>query len=226
MYLTIFSTDPLPGLGVLSIPLPAVMSCVDHMLGGLGTGAQPQRPLTEIESTIIEGVIARLLGEMRTALAEIVAMDPQVTAIEYSPQFAQVAAPADVVVVIRLELLISNRTFTMSICLPFGALHPHLIAAAAPAPVSNRERAQRERAAQLLNEQFQTVPVDVAVRFRTSMVDPATLSELRPGDVLRLAHPASAPLDVSVDDEIFAHATAGAQGPRLAALIVATPKES
>ncbi len=224
-YLTIYSTDPVPGFGVLDIPLPAVMACVDHMLGGPGTGSQPLRPLTEIEGSIIEGVVTRLLGEMRYSLADIVTLDPQVTGVEYSPQFAQVAGPADVVVVIRLELRIDDRPHAMSVCLPFGGLHPHLTAAAAPAPVSNRERAQRERAAKLLHEQFQTVPVDVTVQFRTSYVDPATLSQLQPGDVLRLAHPASAPLDVAVDDEVFAHATAGAQGPRLAALIVATPKE-
>jgi hypothetical protein len=52
-------------------------------------------------------------------------------------------------------------------------------------------------------------------------VDPAVLAGLRVGDVLRLGHPATAPLDVTVDDEAFAHATAGTQGQRLAALIVA-----
>ena len=225
-YMTIFSTEPMPGNGVLDIPLTAVMSCIDHMLGGPGTGKQPQRPLTEIESGVFKGVVTRLLGEMRYSLADIVALDPQVTGVEYSPQFAQAAGPADVVVVIRLELRVGDRPHEMTVCLPFNGLHPHLAAAAAPAPVSNRERAQRDRAADLLQREFQGVPVDVSVRFRTTGLDPATLAGLRPGDVLRLAHPASAPLDVTVDDTAFAHATAGAQGPRLAALIVATPEES
>ena len=65
------------------------------------------------------------------------------------------------------------------------------------------------------------MPVDVSVRFRSSTVDPALLSSLGVGDVLRLGHPASAPLDITVDDEAFAHATPGTQGERLAALIVA-----
>ena len=224
-YLTVFETDPLPGLGVLDVPLPAVMACIDHMLGGHGSGSQPQRPLTEIESSVFRGVVARLLGELRSSLAEIVAIDPRVTGVEYSPQFAQIAGPADVVITASLELRINDRPHQMSVCLPFGGLHPHLTAAAAPAPLSNREKAQRDRAAQLLQEQFQTVPVDVAVQFRGTRLDPVTLAGLQPGDVLRLAHPASAPLDVTVDGATFAHATAGARGPRLAALIVATPQE-
>ncbi|CAB4717076.1 MAG: flagellar motor switch protein FliM [Actinobacteria bacterium] len=224
-YLTLFTTDPMPGRGVLDLPLDAVMSCVDHMLGGPGQAAQPQRPLTEIESGVIKGLVGRLLSEMRYSLAAIVALDPQVTGVEYSPQFAQVAGVADVMVVIELELRIDDRPHRMSVCLPFSGLHPHLAAAAAPAPVSNRERAQRAEAAQLLHASFEDVPVEVQIRFRETLLDPATLSGLQVGDVLRLGHPASAPLDVTVDDTTFAHATAGTQGARLAALIVATPQE-
>lgn len=225
-YMTKFSADPMPGVGVLEIPLAATMTCIDHMLGGPGSGEQPQRPLTEIESGVIRGLVDRLLSEMRYSLAGIVGLEPTVVGVEYSPQFAQVAGAADVMVVMRLELRIGERTHQMTVCLPFSGLLPHLTAAAAPAPVSNRERAQRAQAAALLQEQFQTVPVDVTVRFRTTSVDPAALGDLRPGDVIRLAHPASAPLDVTVEDTTFAHATPGAHGPRLAALIVSTPKET
>ncbi|MBZ5735192.1 flagellar motor switch protein FliM [Nocardioides sp. TRM66260-LWL] len=225
-YLTLFTTDPMPGRGMLDLPLNAVMSCVDHMLGGPGAASQPNRPLTEIESGIISGLVERLLAEMRYSLAAIVALDPQVTGVEYSPQFAQVAGAADVMVVIELELRIDERPHRMSVCLPFSGLHPHLAAAAAPAPVSGRERAMRAEAAELLQTAFQDVPVDVGVRFRTTGVEPSVLASLQPGDVLRLAHPAAAPLDVTVDDTVFAHATAGARGPRLAALIVTTPQET
>ncbi len=220
-YLTMFSADPMPGLGVLEIPLVATMSCVDHMLGGPGNAEQPQRPLTEIESGVIGGLIERLLGEMRYSLAGIVPLEPAVIGIEYSPQFAQVAGAADVMVVASFDLRVDERSHRMTICLPFSGLLPHLTSAAAPAPASDRERAKRAQAAEMLKERFATVPMDVAVRFRPTQLGPDALSELQVGDVLRLSHPASAPLDVTVDDTTFAHATAGAQGQRLAALIVA-----
>jgi flagellar motor switch protein FliM len=225
-YLTKFSADPMPGHGVLEIPLPATMSCIDHMLGGPGAALQPVRPLTEIEGGVVRGFVDRLLGEMRYSLADIVELAPTVAGIEYSPQFAQVAGAADVMVVGTFDLRINERSYRMTICLPFSGLQPHLLKAAAPAPVSDRERAQRAHAAELVHDRFQHVPVEAAVRFRATPVDPATLSGLAIGDVLRLSHPASAPLDVTVDEKTFAHATAGAQGPRLAALIVGTPKEN
>ena len=225
-YLTKFSADPIPGHGVIEIPLPATMACVDHMLGGPGMDHQPVRPLTDIESTIVRGFVDRLLGEMKYSLAGIADLDPTVTGIEYSPQFAQVANAADVMVVATFDVRIDERPSRLTICLPFSGLQPHLTKAAAPAPVSDRERAQRAHAAELVSEAFNDVPVDVAVRFRSTQLAPDALSNLAVGDVLRLAHPASAPLDVAVDDTPFAHATAGATRNRLAALIVATPKEN
>ncbi|MBU2694781.1 MULTISPECIES: flagellar motor switch protein FliM [Pimelobacter] len=225
-YMTLFSADPMPGTGVLEIPLFATMSCLDHMLGGPGSDEQPDRPLTEIEDGVIRGLVERLLGEMRYSLDGIVALEPTVTGIEYSPQFAQVASAADVMVVVELELRIGERAHRVSICLPFTGLLPHLTNATGSGAVSDRERAQRAQSALLLQEQFQRVPVAVSVRFRPIALDPGTLSALEPGSVVRLTHPASAPLDVTVAGNTFAHATPGTRGQRLAALIVTTPEES
>jgi len=225
-YLTSFSAEPLFNRGVLEIPLVAVMTCVDHMLGGPGRDDQPERPLTEIEAGVASGMIERLLGEMRYSMASIVAFEPEVRGVEYSPQFAQVAGASDVMVAVSLELRIGERNFRMTLCMPFSSLLPHLVRAAAPSPVSERERAQRAQAAAELADQFQRVPVEVAVSLRPTSLSPADLAALQPGDAIRLHHPASAPLEVVVGGTCFAHATPGTSGYRLAALIVGTPKEN
>ena len=225
-YLTIFSAEPLLSKCVLEVPLAAVMTAVDHMLGGPGRTDQPERPLTEIENGVARGLIERLLRELRYSLASILSFEPVITGAEYSPQFAQVAGASDVMVAVRLDLKLNDRSFTMSMCMPFSGLLPHLARAAAPAPVSDRERGQRALAAAQLRDQFHRVPVDVAVRLRPTTLSPADLAALQPGDAIRLNHPSSAPLEVVVDGINFAHATAGTSGFRLAALIVGTPKET
>lgn len=224
-YMTIFTADPIPGRGVLEMPVRAVMSCIDHILGGPGSSNQPLRTLSDIESNVIKGFMERLLNEMRYSLGNVLEFEPVITGVEYSPMFAQLAAASDVVAVASFELKINETANRMTICLPFAGLLPHLVKAAAPAPVSERERNQRNRSRELLHEQFTAVPVDVTVRFRTTLVAPDALSDLQPGDVLRLSHPEAAPLSVTVGDAVFAHATPGAKGPLLAALIVGAPKE-
>jgi flagellar motor switch protein FliM len=225
-YMTLFSADPMPGVGMIEIPLFAVFSCVDHMLGGPGSETQPDRPLTEIESGVARGLVERLLSEVRYYLAPVVPLEPTITGVEYNPQFAQVAGTADVMVVVSFDLRIKERDHAMTICLPFSGLVPHLTSANRSGPMSDRERAQRAVSAELLQQQFTKVPVQVSVRFKPTTLGPDAISSLRPGDVLRLSHAASLPLDVTVAGDIFAHATAGARGQRLAALIVETPKEN
>lgn len=225
-YLTMFSAEPIHARGVLEIPLAAVMTSIDHMLGGSGPNQQPERPLSDIESSVARTMIERLLGEMRYSMAGVLPMEPVITGVEYSPQFAQVASAADVMVIAVLELRINDRAYPITICLPFGGLLPHLVRASAPVPVSDRERAQQARATAQLLAGFQRVPVPVSVRVRPTTLGPDDLAMLQIGDVIRLDHPAAAPLEVVVDGATFAHATAGTRGPRLAALIVGTPKEN
>ncbi len=224
-YMTIVTSEELHAPGIVNLPMQATMTVVDHMLGGHGGPVQPIRSLTEIESSVVTGLIERLLADLGYSMGGILRLDAKVRGVEYSPQFAQVAAASDVMVVATFDLKIGATAHRMTLCLPFPSLLPHLVKAAAPAPVSDHERLQRERAADELHRQFHAVPVDVAVRLRPTKVSPATLAGLRTGDVLRLEHPSAAPLEVAVDDTTFAHATPGARGPRLAALIVGTPKE-
>lgn len=218
--------EPVQGLGLLDLPLPAVMGAIDHMLGGPGTEAQPRRPLTDIESAVVRDLIARLLGELGHSLSGVVAVSPALLGVEYNPQLAQVAAPGDAVVVAAFDLLVNERRHRVTLCLPFAGLHPHLVRAAAPAPVSDHERQQRSRSAALVDRRFQDVPVETVVRFRPTRLGPAELTGLAVGDVLRLAHKSATPLDVVVGETTFAHATAGTHGARLAALVVGPTKEN
>lgn len=225
-YLVKFTAEPISGVGLLDLPLPVVMTAIDHMLGGPGSEEQPLRPLTEIESAVVRGLVIRLLGEMEYSLADVVEVTPEPVGVEYSPQLAQAAGGSDAMIVAAFELVVKERSHRVSLCLPFSGLHPHLARAVAPAPVSDRERAQRDRSAELVDRRFQDVPVQAAVRLRPTRLGPDTLGSLAVGDVLRLSHPSTAPLEVVVGGTTFAHATPGTHGARLAALVVGTSKEN
>ncbi|MBC2932338.1 flagellar motor switch protein FliM [Nocardioides sp. zg-1228] len=225
-YAVTMSAEPLPGHALLDVPLSFVMSAIDHMLGGAGAGVQPRRPLTELESAVVHDLAVRLLDELSRSLAGIVATTPALVGVEYDPRMVQAAAPGETVVVAAFELLVGDRRHPVTLCLPLVGLHPHLVRAAAPAPVTEKQRQQRSRAAELVDRRFRDVPVDAVVRFRTSHLPPDALATLAVGDVVRLGHGATDPLDVVVGETTFAQATAGTHGARLAALVVGTTKEN
>ena len=222
-HMTIISVEPVQQPAVLQMPVNVVMSCVDHLLGGPGTAEQPERPLTDLETVVVKGLYERLVAEVRYAFSSLVAIEPVLRGVEYSPQLAQVAQAADAMVVARFSLLHGETEQLLTLCLSFNGLLPFLNASGSAGAVSERERRKREESSARLAAGLQEVPVEVAVRFRVTPADPLELSGLRPGDVVRLKHPAQAPLDVTAADVVFAHATPGRQGKRLAALVVAPP---
>lgn len=224
-YLTVFSLEPIQQPAVLQMPLLATMTTVDRLLGGPGSAEQPERPLTELESVVVRGLFDRLVSEVRYAFASIADLHPAVTGVEYSPQLAQVAAASDAMITARFSLTQENGEHEVTMCFSFNGLLPHLTASTSGTP-SERELREREAASARLAAGFQEVPVEVGVRFRGIVADPVELSGLTVGDLIKLRHPGEAPLEVATDDVVFAHATPGSHGERLACLIVATPQES
>lgn len=220
-YMTLFSMEPVPQPAVLETPLAVTMTWIDNLLGGPGTGEQPVRPLTDLETAVLGSLYERLVAELRGSFAPLVAVDPTITGVEYDPMLAQVAGGSDMMVVARLQLRMGGVEHRLSICVSFSGLLPFLKVADSADNNNERDRARRLEAQQRVAAGLQEIPVDVSVRFRTTSADPLELAGLRVGDVVRLAHPAQAPLDVTAADVTFAHATPGAQGKRLAALVVA-----
>ncbi len=222
-YMTVFNMQPVQQPAVLEMPVAVVMGCVDRLLGGPGPADQPLRPLTDLEGTVVHGLYERLVAEVRYALSTLVATEPEIVGVEYSPQLAQLANATDAMVVARFVLRRGDVEHPLTLAMSFNGLLPFLTASGGSDVVSDRDRVAREEASARLAAGFQEVPVDVAVRFRGTVADPLELSGLQVGDVVRLKHPAQAPLDVTAADVVFAHATPGTQGTRLAALVVAAP---
>jgi len=92
--------------------------------------------------------------------------------------------------------------------------------------LSDSERASRDLALRNLTAGLFAAPIDVAVRFQPIRMRADDIVDLRPGDVVPLAHSTSRPLEVTVKETVFAHAVPGNQGARLACLVVPAPQES
>ena len=224
-YMSVISVDPIQEPAVLETPLVVVMKCIDKLLGGPGTDNQPERPLTDLESAVVEKLYERLVAELRYSFTTLVALDPQITTVEYSPQLAQISGASDAIVVARLRLEMGEREYPLSVAMSFPGLLPFLNLAESSEAVNERDRARRQEASARLAAGLQEIPVDVSVQFRSTPADPLELVGLGVGDVVRLKHPAQAPLDVTAADVVFAHATPGTQGRLLAALVVAPLNE-
>jgi flagellar motor switch protein FliM len=221
--IAVVSLDPLPGAVLMEISSSAAMTAIDHMLGGPG-GPQPERPLTEVEMPLLRGLLDRMLGELRYGFETLVDISPKLKEIEYNAQFLRVHQPGDAVVVASFDMKIGTEECLASICLPFTTILPVLERQEA-IELTPAERLSRDSAHRSLAVGLSGAPIDVAVRFHPIRMRTDDIVDLRPGDVVPLGHPTSLPLEVTVNETVFAHAVPGNQGARLACLVVPSPPE-
>jgi flagellar motor switch protein FliM len=219
-----FGIEPLAGTAILEFSLPTAMACIDHMLGGSG-GQQPERPLTDIETPLLNELIRNALGELRYAFESIVAIRPALDRIEYNPQFAQAAGASDAVIVASFEMRVGTEECVATVLMPFASIFPKLQHDRADHTLTDAQRTARELAHRNVAAGLESTPIDVSVRFQPVRMRPADLVGLQLGDVVPLAHPTSAPLAVMTAGITFAHAVPGSQGSRLACLVVPSPPE-
>lgn len=218
--LTVVSLEPLSGAGILQIPLPLTMSIVDRLLGGSGTGPYPSRALTDVEEGLITEVLDRCLAELAAAFDSLVSLEPKIVELESNPQFAQVAAPSDMVVVVVFDTSVGVQEGEMSLCIPFVTLEPRLEAITGHSLSGERRFADLVGVAAAMERALRDVPVDIAVRFAPVTLTSREVVNLEVGDVLPLRHPSDRPLAVLAGGVPLLPAVAGRKRNRLACRIV------
>ena len=222
--IAVVAIDPLPGTVIMEMSVSSAMTAIDHMLGGPG-GPQPERPLTEVEMPLLRGLLERMLGELRYGFESLVDISPKLKEIEYNAQFLRAYQPGDAVVVASFDLKIGSEECLASICLPFNTILP-VLERQETIELTPAERLLREASHRSLAAGLSAAPIDVAVRFQPIRMRTEDIVDLRPGDVVPLGHPTSRPLEVTVNETVFAHAVPGNQGARLACLVVPAPQET
>lgn len=222
-FLVPLSLPQLGGTGVLEFSLQTALTSIDHMLGGPG-GEQAPRALTDIETSLMRGLIDEIVGVLRYSLEPVVPLTPAPGNIEYNPQFLQASAAPDAVVVGTFEMIVGSTHCTLTLCLPLAPLLPRLMTQR-PREDNDLARMAAQDTARRLQERLGEVPVDVTVRFRPLELSPATILALREGDIVPIPHRVGSSLQVQAGGVIFAQAVAGKSGSRLAALIVKNHQE-
>ena len=218
-FLAVIDIPPLPGVGVLQIPLDIALTAVDRLLGGRGEDVQPKRLLTDIETMLVRDLVTRLLRELDYAFQSLLAIRSSVMAIEVNPQFTQMSAQSDIVLRATYDVRIGTLERTASLCLPMAALLPTLESMTGRELSSHQGHDAAESARAIANR-LGHAPLEIAVRFDEITLTSGELLALQVGDVLPLRHPVSAPLSVTAAGQTLAHAVPGSKGRQLAFLVV------
>lgn len=218
--LTVLDLPPLKGSALFHLPASLTMAIVDRLLGGTGGGHVPSRAPTEIELRLLTNLLDRVLDRLGVAFDPLVPVRPQLNRTESNPQFAQVSAPTDMVVVTAFTVKIDGSASPVSLAVPFTTLAPVLEQATNRDKVGDDELAIELR--RTLESSLRHSGLEVRVRFDEITLPSRRIATLRPGDVLSLDQPVDTPLTVEVAGLPRFLATAGTKGRRVACLVTDT----
>lgn len=203
--------------GVLQVPLDAALTWVSHALGASKPLPTPDRTFTPIEQALVRKIVEDALDDLRYSFGGLLAHDVTVGGFQFNSQFAQAAQKGDLMIVASFSIRVGDRVAPGTLALPADAVLPQLGEEAANVSPADAHA--------LLDAQLASVPVGVSLRFAPATVLPSQVLRLAVGDVLPLPHPQHRPLTIAVDGEPVGTAAVGANGSRLAGIVVTTTSE-
>jgi flagellar motor switch protein FliM len=184
--LAVVDMDPLKGSAILEIDPAITFTIIDRLFGGQGEGAKFSRDLTDIEQAVIEGIIVRVLGNLRESWSTVIDLRPRLGGIETNPQFAQIVPPSEMVVLVTLETKVGDVEGMMNLCIPYLTIEPIISKLSAQYWYSSVRRGTTAENLNVLRERLATVGVDLVAEIGSMRLTVRDVLALRPGDIIRL----------------------------------------
>ena len=184
--LAIINMDPLKGNAILEIDPAVTFSIIDRLFGGTGEGTKSQHELTDIESAVMEGIIVRILGNMREAWTQVIDLRPRLGQIDTNPQFAQIVPPSDMVVLVTLETKVSDVEGMINFCIPYLTIEPIIGKLSTQFWFSTVHRGTTTENLNVLKDKLAVVDINVVAEIGKINIPIQDVLSLRVGDVVRL----------------------------------------
>ena len=184
--LAIINMDPLKGNAILEIDPAITFSIIDRLFGGSGEGTKSQHELTDIETAVMDGIVVRILSNMREAWAQVIDLRPRLGQIDTNPQFAQIVPPSDMVVLVTLETKIGDVEGMINFCIPYLTIEPIIGKLSTQFWFSTVHRGTTTENLNVLKEKLATVDVNVVAEIGKINISIREVLSLSIGDVIRL----------------------------------------
>jgi len=195
----LISLAPLPGHMVLTMSLNVSYLILEQRLGGKIEGKFTERALTEIDQSLLRGLVEHMLGDMKGAWSKVASLEPSLEDSTVNQHWVQMVMGNERVLLLTIEINIQGVTGTISIFIPFNTLkpitdvlNPHIWIA------GRKEHQQNPVARKLATQAMMKATLPVTVVLGATDLTLKDLLHLAVGDVLELDSKIDKPLIVKV----------------------------
>ena len=107
---------------VMDVAKPIAYAIVERLLGGSGSGFGVDKDFTEIELSLLDGVLKGAYPQMTNSWANHYALDIVYRRIETNSRLIQSISPDDSVVIVMLDVKVRDISGNINICIPASCL--------------------------------------------------------------------------------------------------------
>ena len=216
--LAVVNMDPLKGNAILEIDPTITFCMIDRLFGGRGvTSSNKNRDLTDIEQSVMEGIIVRILANMREAWTQVIDLRPRLGQIETNPQFAQIVPPTEMVVLITLETKVGDEEGMMNFCIPYLTIEPIISKLSSQFWFSSVRSSSTTQYLGTLTEKLSSVDMETVAEIGSINLPVREVLALRIGDIIRLSNTkVGDPLTLSVGNKKKFYCQPGVVGKKMA----------
>jgi flagellar motor switch protein FliM len=199
--LIVLGMKPYDGDAVLEIDPSLVFPILEMLLGGSGKIATKiNRELTEIERSILDGLLRIILQDLRSSWGAVTALEFSIQSHENEPQLLQVLAPSEAIVAISMELRIGDTVGMMNIGIPSIIVKMLRQKFDQQWSVRKTEATGDEHARVL--RLLRPALIHLDARLHGPKIAVEALLDLKEGDVLAFDYPIERPVDFTVNGKL------------------------
>jgi flagellar motor switch protein FliM len=175
---------PMDGNIAMELNPSLVFPMIDMILGGPGFALSENRNLTEIEMSIVEGVIKLAMKDLHNAWRSIMEAEFYLDGKGTKAQMFQIISPAEAVIAVQMELKTGEFSGMMNLCMPTRMLK-QLRSKFDQQWSVQRHKASSSEGERLL-ELMKSVPVSLSGEIRNSKLTVDDMLKVSAGDVIEL----------------------------------------
>ena len=192
---------PFDGSAVLEINPSLVFPILEMLLGGAGsTATKITREVTEIEQSILDGLLRIILNDLKTAWSAVADIGFSIEGHETEPQLLQLLAPNEAVVAIGMEVRIAETSGLMNIGVP--SIIVKMLRQKFDQQWSMRKSEVTETDRERMLRLVRPSRLQLDARMQGMKVGLDSVLDLREGDVLAFDYPVERPLDLTVNGKV------------------------
>jgi flagellar motor switch protein FliM len=196
--LAVVEMDPLKGAIILEIDPNITSFILERLMGSVSKSiarTKRDRELTEIETSVMEGTVIKMLGGLREAWNTIIDLRPRLSRFESNPQFAQIVPNNEMCFFITLETRIEEVEGFINLCIPFVTIESIIPKLSTQYMISAPKGINPGNVAQL-RERLATADIQVIAEIGSVDVPMKEVIALKVDDIIKLH-------DVGPKDPIF-----------------------